>query len=69
MLGIENIKATTETPASQKKTITFDKIGVIVDWAIKNQLTIDKIAEQYDFATPEVRQAIVDALDDNDLPE
>lgn len=56
-------------PAPQKKVITDDKIQVIVDWAAKNGLTIDKIAEQYDFATPEVRQAIVDALDDNDLPE
>ena len=51
----------------QKKVITFDKIGVIVDWARKNGLGIDKIAEQYDFATPEVRQSIIDNLED--LPE
>lgn len=56
-------------PAPAKKQITEDKIQVIVDWAVKGGLTIDKIAEQYDFATPEVRQAIIDALDDNDLPE
>lgn len=54
-------------PAPAKKQITEDKISVIVDWARKNGLGIDKIAEQYDFATPEVKQAIIDNLED--LPE
>ena len=54
-------------PAPAKKQITEDKISVIVDWARKNGLSIDKIAEQYDFATPEVRQSIIDNLED--LPE
>ena len=55
--------------ASSKKTITADKVSVIVDWAIKNGKTIDDIATMYDFASVEVRQAIEDALNDNDLPE
>lgn len=56
-------------PAPQKKVITADKVSVIVDWAIKNGKTIDDIATMYDFASAEVRQAIIDALNDNDLPE
>lgn len=50
------------TPA--KKVITSDKVGVIVDWALKNKLTIDKIAEQYDFESAEVKQSIIDKIED-----
>lgn len=50
--------------APSKKVITSDKIGVIVDWALKNKLTIDQIAEQYDFESDEVRQSIIDNLED-----
>ena len=48
----------------KKKVITSDKVGVIVEWALKNKLTIDKIAEQYDFESPEVRQSIVEKIED-----
>lgn len=51
-------------PAPAKKVITSDKVGVIVDWALKNKLTIDKIAEQYDFESTEVKQSIIDKIED-----
>lgn len=51
-------------PAHAKKVITSDKVGVIVDWALKNKLTIDKIAEQYDFESAEVKQSIIDKIED-----
>lgn len=35
-----------------------------MDWALKNKLTIDKIAEQYDFESAEVRKSIVDQIED-----
>lgn len=59
-------EAPAEAPA-QKKVITEDKIGAIVDWARKNGLDIDGIAKKYDFADDSVRQAIIDNLED--LPE
>lgn len=70
-LRISKLPAAEEAvPApAQKKVITEDKVQVIVDWAIKNGKTIDDIATMYDFASVEVRQAIEDALNDNDLPE
>lgn len=48
----------------QKKIITEDKVSLIVDWAIKNKLTIDDIAKQYDFASDAVQQSIIDNLED-----
>lgn len=48
----------------QKKVIQEDQIQKIVDWAKKNGLTINQIAEKYDFASDTVKQAIIDALDD-----
>lgn len=51
-------------PAPSKKVITSDKVGVIVDWARKNNLTIDQIAEKYDFESAEVRQSIIDNIED-----
>lgn len=50
--------------AEQKKIIQEDQIQKIVDWAKKNGLTINQIAEKYDFASDTVKQAIIDALDD-----
>lgn len=51
-----------------KKVITADKVQVIVDWAQKGNLTIEKVAEQYDFESDAVRKQIADALL-KDLPE
>lgn len=61
-------EAPAETPA-QKKVITEDKIDVIVAWAKQNGLTIEQIAKKYDFESDSVRDAIVDALGGDDLPE
>lgn len=55
------------TPAA-KKVITDDKVGTIVDWAKRGGLTIEKVAEKYDFASESVRKTIALALS-NDLPE
>lgn len=45
-----------------KKTITKDKVQTIVDWAKKNNLGIDKIAEKYDFENDAVKDAIASAI-------
>lgn len=58
---------TQQAQTSQKKAIQEDQIQKIVDWAKKNGLNIDQIAEKYDFASDAVKQAIIDALED--LPE
>lgn len=50
--------------APQKKVITEEKVGVIVDWALKNKLTIDDIAKQYDFASDAVKKSIINNLED-----
>ena len=70
-LRISKLPADSEpTPASAgKKVITEDKIQVIVDWAKKNGKTIDDIASMYDFESDTVKQAIIDALRNDDLPE
>lgn len=54
---------------TQRKVITEDKIQVTVDWAKKNGKTLDDIAAMYDFESDAVRDAVADALSDNDLPE
>lgn len=56
---------------AQRKTVTEDKIEVVVDWARKNGKTIADIEAMYDFASDTVRDAIVDALSQpsEDLPE
>lgn len=51
-----------EAPA--KKAIQESQVQPIVDWAKKNGLNIDQIAEKYDFASDAVKQAIIDQLDD-----
>ena len=55
--------------ARPKKVITEDKIQVTVDWAKKNGKSLDDIAAMYDFESDAVRDAVADALSDNDLPE
>ena len=55
---------TQQAQPAQKKAIQENQVQTIVDWAKKNGLTIDQIAEKYDFASDAVKQAIIDALDD-----
>lgn len=50
--------------AASKKVITEDKIDAIVAWARKNGLNIEQIAEKYDFASDDVRQSVIDNLQD-----
>lgn len=54
---------------ASKKVITEDKVEAIVAWATKNGYNIDQIAEKYDFESDAVRDAIIDALGGEDLPE
>nr|DAE44078.1 MAG TPA: hypothetical protein [Bacteriophage sp.] len=56
-----------KTDAPAKKVIQESQISAVVDWARKNGLNIDNIAEKYDFASNDVRQTIIDNLED--LPE
>lgn len=51
-------------PEPQKKVITEDKVDTIVAWARKNGLNIEQIAEKYDFASDDVKQSIIDNLED-----
>lgn len=57
-----------QAPAS-RKVITEDKVDTIVSWAKSKGLGIDQIAEKYDFESDAVREAIIDALGGEDLPE
>ena len=54
----------------KKKTITEDKVDVVVDWAKKNGKTIADIEAMYEMSQP-IHDALVDALHGNedDLPE
>lgn len=56
-------------PEPSKKVITEDKIDTIVTWAKNNSKSIEQIAEKYDFESDAVKDAIVDALGGEDLPE
>ena len=56
-----------KSDAPAKKVIQESPISAVVDWARKNGLNIDNIAEKYDFASNDVRQTIIDNLED--LPE
>jgi len=49
---------------AQKKVITEDKIDAVVKWAKDNGLSVEQVADKYDFASDAVRQTIADALDD-----
>lgn len=54
---------------AQKKVVTEDKVQVVVDWAKKNGLTIEQVADKYDFASDTVKDAIIDGLSvTEDLP-
>jgi len=57
-----------QAPAS-RKVITEDKVDAIVSWAKSKGLGIDQIAEKYDFESDAVRNAIIDSLNNDDLPE
>lgn len=52
--------------AEQKKVIQDAQVQTIIDWARKNGLSIEKVAEKYDFASDDVRKAIVVGLSAND---
>lgn len=57
------------TQPAQKKVVTEDKVQVVVDWAKKNGLTIEQVADKYDFASDTVKDAIIDGLSvTEDLP-
>lgn len=57
-----------DAPAQQaKKVITADKVQAVIDWAVKNGLSIGDVSSQYDFASKEVYDEISAGL--NDLPE
>lgn len=51
-----------DVATSKKKVITSDKIQTIVDWAKKNNLGLDKIAEKYDFESDAVKEEISKAI-------
>lgn len=67
-LRISKLPASDAPAEQRKKIITEDKVSAVVDWALKNGLTIEKIAVQYDFASDEVRKMVADNLQE-DLPE
>lgn len=53
-----------EAPRHQKKVIQEDQVKIIVDWALKNGLTIEQVANSYDFASDAVRKAVADGIED-----
>ena len=53
-----------EAPRPQKKVIQEDQVKIIVDWALKNGLTIEQVANSYDFASDAVRKAVADGIED-----
>lgn len=71
-LRISKIPASVESaPAkAKKKVITEDKIQMVIDWAKKEGLTIEQIADTYDFESDLVKNAIIDGIAPcDDLPE
>ena len=52
------------TAAPAKKEIQEDQVKVIVDWALQKGLTIEQVAQSYDFASDAVRKAIADGIED-----
>ena len=70
---VENGYAQAPAPAA-KKVITEDKVGVIVEWALKNGLDMAAIKAKYDFESQTVEDAVADGIaakpqDSDDLPE
>lgn len=49
---------------AKKKVIQMEQVPVIVEWAQKNGMTIEKVAAVYDFESDEVRQKVELGLDD-----
>jgi len=58
------------SPAKEtaKKSIPEDKVQTVIDWAKKNGKTVEELDSLYDMSQT-VRDAIVDALGSDDLPE
>lgn len=61
-LRISKLDPDPEPAPAKKKVIPEDKIQVIIDWAKKENLSIEQVAAKYDFASDTVRDAIADAL-------
>lgn len=61
-LRISKIPAS-PAPASVKKSVTPDKVGVVVEWARRNGKTLEDIKEMYDMSK-EVEVAIQTELED-----
>jgi hypothetical protein len=57
-------KTKVATAAPAKKVIQEDQVKVIVDWALQKGLTIEQVAQSYDFASDAVRKAIADRIED-----
>lgn len=70
---VENGYAQAPAPAA-KKVITEDKVGVIVEWALKNGLDMAAIKAKYDFESQTVEDAVADGIaakpqESDDLPQ
>lgn len=62
-LRISQLDPAPESAPAKKKVITDDKIQAVVDWAKKGGLSLEQVADKYDFESDMVRNAIADALD------
>lgn len=67
-LRISKLPAAAEDAPAKKKVVTADKVDAVVEWAKKGGLSIDQIAEKYDFESDDVKKAILNALGD-DFPD
>lgn len=52
-----------------RKVIKEENIDAIVDWARKKGYGVEQVAQSYDFESDTVKQAVADALNNDDLPE
>ena len=68
-LRISKLPADPEAAPAKRKVITEDKIQAVVDWAKKGGVAFEQIERDYDFASETVKDAILDALKNDDLPE
>lgn len=68
-LRISKIPASPEAnpEPAQRKVVTEENVGAVIEWAQKKGKTVEDIAKMYDFESEAVRNAIADAL--SDLPE
>jgi len=67
-LRISKLDPAPDQEIKARKTITDDKVQSVIDWAIKNGKTISDIGKMYDFGSDKIKNAIVSALDQSDLP-